>query len=1126
MEKSGGFMNRLQAFPVIVFLSAGVLMVFPQSNSQGAELCEPWVAKLVSVEGAVEAKPARQADWRSAEVGETFCPGDSIRLHQYRAAIVLSNETILRLDAGTTLTFTKLEQDEPTWLDLIAGMVHFISRVPRRLTITTPFVNGFVEGTEFVIRVDNAQTTLWVFEGGIIANNDFGKLAIASGQAAVAEAGQPPRLVTVIKPGDAVQWALYYPPIIDYRAIEVEGPAAEYLQKAIEAYRRGDLLTALDRLEAVPPDMRDVQFFVLRAALLLSAGRVEQARADLAEATSREQDNGLVLALQSIIQLAQNDEETALELAIKAKELAPESPVPAIALSYIYQAVFELEKAKASVEQVLTQTPDNALAWARLSELWMMQGYLNRALEAAEKAVALNPNIARTHTVVGFAYLAKYQYIAARLAFQNAVQLDQSDPLARLGLGLAKIRASNLDEGRREMEIAASLDPTNAIIRSYLGKAYFEERRSPLAGTQFDIAKELDPRDPTPWFYDAIRKQLINRPVEALHDLQESIRLNDNRAVYRSQSSMDQDEAVRNAAIGRIYQNLGFQQRAFVEGWYGLAADPASHLSHRLLADTYSVLPRHDVARVSELLQSQLLQELNTNNLQPQLAERNIQILEGAGPAVTSFNEFNPLFMRNNVRVLGDGLVGNLDTSAYSVVPTILYDRFSLSGGIFQYWTDGWRPNNDAEDTIYNVFGQAAVTAKLNIQAEFRKRNTDQGDVAFNFDPDLFIPTFRQDTERTTYRFGARYALAPHSDFLVSYIHGKLEQEVDQPVLSTKTDQDQDQVEGQYLFRHELLTAVIGGRWSKGDREAQVFLNGTLFNTVVDKPEEASGYAYLNVHWPQNVIWTGGVAVESIDSVSAEEVRVSPKAGVQWLFTDWARLRLGYFQRLKSRSTVQQTIEPTQVAGFNQLFDDINSSHTQRWGIGLDTILTDSLYAGAEYSLRKIEVPVIAANTTLRFDRWEDLARGYLYWTPHRRWAVSVEAEFEQFRRAVDESSVVFRGDPTQVTAVIVPGSIRYFHPNGLFLGVQGTFVRQWLDLAPPSMFFTSRSRDSDSFFLVDASIGYRLPKRFGIFSFEVRNLFDQEFFYQDQNIQVAEQMVTPRFFPTRTVLGRLTLNF
>ena len=82
-----------------------------------------------------------------------------------------------------------------------------------------------------------------------------------------------------------------------------------------------------------------------------------------------------------------------------------------------------------------------------------------------------------------------------------------------------------------ETEIAASLDPNNSLFRSYLGKAYYEEKRGKTASTQFSMAKELDPNDPTPWFYDAILKQSVNRPVEALHDLQKSISLNDNRAV-------------------------------------------------------------------------------------------------------------------------------------------------------------------------------------------------------------------------------------------------------------------------------------------------------------------------------------------------------------------------------------------------------------------------------------------------------------------------------------------------------------------------------------------------------------------------------------------------------------------
>ena len=92
------------------------------------------------------------------------------------------------------------------------------------------------------------------------------------------------------------------------------------------------------------------------------------------------------------------------------------------------------------------------------------------------------------------------------------------------------------------------LDPGNSLIRSYVGKAYYEEKRDKLAATQYEMARELDPNDPTPWFYDAIRKQTENRPVEALYDLQESIRLNDNRAVFRSRLELDADLACRDLA--------------------------------------------------------------------------------------------------------------------------------------------------------------------------------------------------------------------------------------------------------------------------------------------------------------------------------------------------------------------------------------------------------------------------------------------------------------------------------------------------------------------------------------------------------------------------------------------------
>ena len=189
--------------------------------------------------------------------------------------------------------------------------------------------------------------------------------------------------------------------------------------------------------------------------------------------------------------------------------------------------------------------------------------------------------------MLGFVYLAQINTEKARAAFIDAIEQDPNDPLPRLGLGLAIIRDGDLKGGREEIELAVGLDQANSLIRSYAGKAYYEENtpeRDKLATSQFALAKELDPKDPTPWFYDAILKQSQNQPVEALQDLQKSIELNDNRAVYRSRLFLDQDRSARTVSFSGIYRDLGFDQLANQEARQAVINDPNSYASHRFLA--------------------------------------------------------------------------------------------------------------------------------------------------------------------------------------------------------------------------------------------------------------------------------------------------------------------------------------------------------------------------------------------------------------------------------------------------------------------------------------------------------------------------------------------------------------
>jgi tetratricopeptide (TPR) repeat protein len=761
----------------VVALWASVALMIP-SIAWAAGSCETWVARVVSVQGTLEARGAGEARWVSVASGETFCPGDAIRtLERSRAAIVLSNEAILRLDQNTTVTFSAEKEEQATLLKLLQGAVNSFSWRPCSLRVLTPYVNAAVEGTEFIVRVEPDQTLLTVFEGQIAATNPAGRLILARNESAVAKEGQAPVLRTVVRPRDAVQWALYYPPILDVRVLnlpEEENGWGSLVRSSYEAYRTGDLARAFSVLEGAPDDVQDPRFFTYRSQLYLTVGRIDDARSEIERALHLDPGNSPAFALQSIIAVVQNQKQEALDLASKAVELDPGSSTARIALSYAQQAHFDLEAALKSLREAVKLNPEDALAWARLAEIWLAHGYLSEATEAAREAVALNPDHARTQTVLGFSFLTQMKTEDAKRAFKKAIELDQADALPRLGLGLAKIREGELKSGRAEIEIAVSLDPNNSLIRSYLGKAYFEEKRNARAESQYLVARELDPLDPTPWFYDAIRKQTENRPVEALQDLQRSMELNDNRAVYRSRLLLDEDLAARSASLGRIYSDLGFQQLALVEGWNSVNADPANYSAHRFLADSYAALPRHEIARVSELLQSQLLQPINITPVQPQLAVSNLFILEGAGPSDPSFNEFNPLFLRNRLALQASGVAGGNSILGDELVQSGVLGRYSYSIGQFHYETDGFRENNDQVQDTYNAFGQVALSYKTSVQAEYQYKDVERGDLPLRF-TDEFLPTLRKPERLRSARLGFHHAFDPQSHVIGFLQYGKIE---------------------------------------------------------------------------------------------------------------------------------------------------------------------------------------------------------------------------------------------------------------------------------------------------------------------------------------------------------------
>ena len=1018
--------------------------------------------------------------------------------------------------------------------------MYFFSRLPRNLEVRTAFVNAGVEGTEGLIVVESNRTLITIFEGTVVAGNPSGSLTLVGGQSAIAEQGRAPNLTVVVRPRDAVQWAIYYPPTLYFRPEEFPaGPGWQgMVRNSIEAYMKGDFQAAFESIKGVPDTLGEPRFFAYRASLLLAVGRIDEAARDIERALSLNPNYGDAFALQSIVEVAQNEKERARDLAQRAVTADPNSASALIALSYAQQANFDLETALSSLQRAVQLSPENALAWARLAEMWLSFAQLSEALDAAKKAVALNPNLSRTQTVLGFAYLTQVNTEAAKKAFETAIELDQADPLARLGLGLAKIREGDLQEGRREIEIAVSLDPDNALIRSYLGKAYYEEKRDKQAADQYEMSKQLDPKDPTPYFYDAIRKQTTNRPVEALQDMQKAIELNDNRAVYRSRLLLDSDLAARSAALGRIYSDLGFQQLGLVEGWKSVNTDPTNFSAHRFLADSYSVLPRHEIARVSELLQSQLLQPLNMTPIQPRLAESNLFLISAGGPASLSFNEFNPIFNRNGLNFQTTGLAGENSTYAGEGVLSGIYKKASFSLGGFHFQTDGWRRNSDQKDTIANAFVQLELSPKTSIQAEYRFRNSERGDLNQQFFPENFFPGQRNNEERNIIRFGGRHAFSPDSIILGSYTFQHSNVSVNDnrfprfPISSFDLKIRNERAFGtevQHLFRSPYfnLTSGIGYFDVDGTIKQTSGVNlppppfgpgfieiPATINTITHHFNIYS-YAYLN--FLRNVTFTLGVSFDSLtgDFPGEDQHQPNPKVGLTWNPFPNTTVRAAAFRVLKRTLVTNQTLEPTQVSGFNQFFDDTNLTRSWRYAGAIDQKFTKDLFGGVELSKRDLTVPFIGSGltgpTSEEADWTEHLARTYLFWTPSLSLALRAEYQYERARRDEQFSQGITRLDTHRV-----PLGLSFFHPSGLSAFLTATYSHQrgkfdQVTGAP------SRS-GSDDFWTVDAGIRYRLPARYGFVTVGATNLFDKKFRFFETDLR------NPSIQPDRVFFGRITL--
>jgi hypothetical protein len=351
------------------------------------------------------------------------------------------------------------------------------------------------------------------------------------------------------------------------------------------------------------------------------------------------------------------------------------------------------------------------------------------------------------------------------------------------------------------------------------------------------------------------------------------------------------------------------------------------------------------------------------------------------------------------------------------------------------------------------------------------------------------------------------------------------------------------------LYKNASLDAIVGFGYVDGDFHREVLRDLVMNDQIVVPPDRPlvrvndtvgtshlNAYIYLPFKLTSSMQAIVGLSYDDIEEVGINRSQINPKFGFIWNPTTSTTLRASAFRVMKRSFASNQTIEPTQIAGFNQFFDDTDGTDSTRYGVGIDQRLTDELFAGLELTWRKVDFVRLLEPDLRMFRRLsefdatdhrqdETFHRAYIYWRPFKNFALGAEYQYENFDREEifdRQGNRIDLNDPDELRTHYVPLTISYFHPSGFFARFGATYVDQ--DLEFESENNVGKRLEGDNFWVVDTTIGFRLPKRYGLLTLESRNLTDEEFRYQ--SFFNPEEQRIPRFQPDRAVFATLNLWF
>jgi len=1068
----------------------------------------------------------------------------------------------------------------------IEGEKGWFEKVRLRLERGWAFVTGESGGVVYVAGSASASTGNTSFEIGRIPERDQSVFTVDSGSLTVTRGGSIVPLAggegstncqvllegtnaPVVKSASAtlakgpVQWWIYYPAVLNVDDLQLATADGD-LNRSLAAYRSGRFRDAV-RAYAPKPEPTNTTHRAYLAALRLVLGDVESAQRILATLPS---DYEPANALRTLIKAISGETRFEPRPPTTASELT--------AYSYLLQSRLDLAGARDSAEQATKKSKDFGLGWVRVAQLRFAEGEVVPARRAAETATNCSPFHAEAHSTLGFILAAANKPREAEAAFERAIELDPSVADGWLGRGLCRIRWRDAHDGISDLQIAVAVEPRRALLRGYLGKAFQLAWNEHRAREEFDLAKFLDPGDPTSWLYSALLHQEQNRINPAIVDMEESVRRNDNRRLFRSRLFLDEDLAIRSANLASIYRDAGMVDVSLREAATAVTHDYANSSAHQFLADSYNALRdptrfnlRYETLWFNEWLLANLMAPTEASSLSQH----------------PSRPDYSRLLARDHLGLYSTSEYRSDGQLRQTVSQFGYQGTLAWSVDLDLQQNDGVRPNNELERFEASIQLKQQLTLRDSVLGVVRLLDFDAEDNFQYTQPSReYHPDYRFEEEGLPGMLLAGYHREWSPGVHTTLLAGRLADErhfTDEhqefPILGTMGDMvvapfpdpaimtydfehnfEVYSVELNQIYADHHNTLNLGGRYQFGEFSAHSQMQPSeqwmersrytlspdiLNNEFTEDMRRGSLYAYYTRTFLDTLHVTAGVAYNTVTFPRNDrnlpvvegqdtEAQWSPKAALVWRPWNRATLRAAYSRTLGGVNFDESVrLEPAQLAGFGQayrsvipesLVGSVAAPTFEVMGLAVDFKLPCNIYYGLEVE---------------RIDSEVDQALGAITVPPQ---SMTLGAN-SRVRESIDyrEQRVGFtlnhlvddewsigcsyhftRSEISQSLHDDRAGDlhrlaqfIRFNHPSGLFAVEELSYYIQNNEGYDPG----TAEHEGDHFPMLNVGIGYRLRRQAAAITLSLLNLTDED--YQLNPLTPYAEMPRERAFQLRLEL-------